>query len=403
MTSPKLHIAIPAIQELEYLHFTLQDIAKQDFKGDFSVTICVNQPDEWWDDPDKVALCESNLQLIQYLEQFELFPITILDHSSKGKGWIGKKHGVGQARKTLFDSILKKADSEDILISLDADTRFGSCYFQSILERFTQNEVSVISVPYYHQLTDDDRANRAILRYELYMRNYMLNMYEIRSPYNFTAVGSAIACRIGALQKIGGITPMKSGEDFYLLQKFRKMGFVSNFNTEPVYPATRFSSRVYFGTGPAMIKGDTGDWNSYPIYHHSLFQQIRETYDLIPELYLKDLKTPFLTFLEEQYQESDLWTPLRKNFKTLPLFERGFHEKADGLRILQYLKATNQVVGFDDSASFWYNFSHFFPTVEVEFAKDRPQLEALKTEELAILRDLFFQKEMELRFSEKNG
>ena len=398
-----LHIAIPAINEMAYLPFTLEDIGNQHCTCTFTVYVCINQPDAWWEDPEKRGVCEQNQELIQFLHQYPHFPIVVLDFSSKGKGWQGKKHGVGWARKALFDHILQTSSDDDIIISLDADTRFGASYFQSIFDQFSKSSINTISVPYYHKLIEDDRANRAILRYELYMRNYVLNMYEIGSPFNFTAIGSAIAMRVKGLRKIGGITPMKSGEDFYLLQKFRKMGPISNWNSELVYPATRFSSRVYFGTGPAMIKGDAGDWSSYPIYHFSLFQEIKNTYDQLETLFKTDIDTPFLDFLKEQYQENDLWGPLRKNFKEFRLFTRAFHEKADGLRILQYLKSENQNISKDDNQSFLENLHHFFKEESAIVDTKTVDLEQLSTLELNAYRDLFFEKEQQLRFSEKNG
>lgn len=402
MKTAHLHIAIPAIDELKYLPNTLEDIAKQQFIGSFTVYICVNQPDEWWDDPEKVEVCKHNQQLIAYLKEYEKYPITILDYATKGKGWQGKKHGVGWARKALFDHILQLADDDDVIVSLDADTHIPELYFNALYERYYKTSVSVISNPYFHLLTEDDRANRAILRYELYMRNYAINMFMIQSPYNFTAIGSAISIRVSALRKIGGITPMKSGEDFYLLQKLRKMGPVSNRNEIMVYPAARFSSRVYFGTGPAMIKGDQGDWTSYPIYHHTLFEEIRQCYAQIEPLYHSNISSPFLDFLKEQYQEADLWGPLRKNSKTLGQFTKAFHEKADGLRILQFLKATNQALNYDDLHSLKENYTHFFMEDPPLFLKNKNSFDALSTEELDQLRAKLFEKESNFRFSENN-
>lgn len=402
MKTPHLHIAIPAIDELNFLPNTLEDIAKQQFIGSFTVYICVNQPDEWWDDPEKVEVCHHNQQLIEYLKQYHEYPITILDYSTKGNGWQGKKHGVGWARKALFDHILQIADSDDVIVSLDADTHIPELYFNALYERYSKNSVSVISNPYFHLLTEDDRANRAILRYELYMRNYAINMFMIQSPYNFTAIGSAISIRVGALRKIGGITPMKSGEDFYLLQKLRKMGPVSNQNEMIVYPAARFSSRVYFGTGPAMIKGDQGDWNSYPIYHYTLFEEIGHCYAQIETLYDSDISSPFIDFLKEQYQEDDLWGPLRKNSKTLGQFTKAFHEKADGLRILQYLKATNQSLKYDDLISLKENFFHFFKEEAPPFLLTKNSFDSITTIDLDQLRVKLFEKESNFRFSENN-
>jgi len=379
----KLYIAIPALDELDFLPRTLAAIEKQKTEFPFSVYICVNQPDSWWNNPEKIEICKNNQKLLKYLNSLKSFKsfksLIILDKSSPSNGWKSATHGVGWARKTLFDEILKTANDEDVIISLDADTLFNEFYFQSIGENFSKNNIEVISVPYYHKLTEDESANRAILRYEIYMRNYFINMHRIGSPYTFTAIGSAIALQIKALRKIRGITPLSSGEDFYLLQKLRKMTPISNYNSELVYPAARFSSRVFFGTGPAMIKGNQGDWESYPIYHHSLFDTIKETYDIIPELFTEDKETEFINFLKEQYKTDDLWAPLRKNYKTLPQFTRAFHEKADGLRILQFLKAKNNALKTSSSV---------ISQLDAEF---------VETSSLLEIREVLFEKEMSLR------
>jgi len=342
-----LFIAIPALDELEFLPQTLAAVAKQKNSYPFTVYICVNQPESWWDDPEKIEVCYNNRELLKILNGFHTFNLKIIDKSSPTLGWKKKELGVGWARKTIFEEIMKIADHEDVIISLDADTLFDENYFQSIGENFTQNKVDVISVPYYHKLTEDENANRAILRYEIYLRNYFINMHRIGSPYTFTAIGSAIALKVKALRKIRNITPLSSGEDFYLLQKLRKMTSISNYNSALVYPAVRFSTRVPFGTGPAMIKGSSGRWESYPIYHPSLFDSIEDTYRIIPKLFTEDVETEFIDFLKMQYKTGDLWSLLRRNFKTLSQFTRAFHEKADGLRILQFLKAKHQTTDYE--------------------------------------------------------
>lgn len=392
-----LHIAIPVMGEWHYLPATLRAIERQVTTYPFTVYLCVNQPDDWWEKDDKRQICEDNQQMLRELEQWKNLPLQVMDYSSRGKGWRGKRRGVGQARKVLFDEILRKGTSQDILVSLDADTLFSPNYFQAIGDFFTLTpDANVLSAPYLHPLTDDERANRSMLRYEIYMRSYLINLFLINSPYAFTALGSAIAARLEILQKIGGITPMKSGEDFYLLQKLRKMNFIHQWLAEIVYPAARFSDRVYFGTGPAMIKGDSGDWSSYPIYHHAIFQEIQQTYQLIPSLYEKDIETPFITFLQTQFNEPDLWTPLRKNSPTVAQFTKAFHEKADALRILQYAKWEQSQRETTDEEATRDNFLHFFGKIPHCIAKSF-HFSTLTVDELDDIRQQLFQYEMELR------
>ena len=336
------------------------------------------------------------------LRQESRFPLEVLDFSSPGNGWKGKNFGVGWARKVLFNKILAEAVPEDLIVSMDADTRFGENYLASVMSQMQLSpQWLALSAPYYHELTGDDTFDRAILRYELFMRNYAINMIEISSPYAFTAIGSAIVVRCGALRKIGGITPMKSGEDFYLMQKLRKMGAVGTYCAECVHPAARFSSRVDFGTGPAMMKGANGDWTSYPIYHHTLFQKVEATYQIIEELYEHDVNTDFTHFLQEQFKTEELWEPLRANVKNKSQFARAFHEKADGLRILQFLKMEQKRANIPDEVALFDNLNRFFNTEERNqiqslFSSNQP-LESLSTSALNAIRNLMFKAEMRKR------
>lgn len=333
MSLPKLHIAIPLMDELENIPVLIENIRIQTYKN-YQVWICVNQPEVWHDDPMKIPVCERNAETIKYINSQIDFPIRLLDFSTKGNGWRGKKHGVGIARKVLMDSINKVADANDIIISLDGDTEFNPNYFQSIIANFNQNPLfPAISIPYYHRLTGNKKEDRAILRYEIYMRYYELNLRRIGSPYAFTALGSAMACKISAYRRIGGMTPKKSGEDFYFLQKLVKFKPILTKNSEWVYPAARFSDRVFFGTGPAMIKGDSGDWTSYPIYRWELFDEIKEAFDLFPILFKNDIETPIDSILGEGWAQK-----LRENCRSKEVFIKACHDKFDGLRTLQFLK-----------------------------------------------------------------
>ena len=388
----KLYIAIPALDELEYLPQTLNAISKQKTDYPFQVYICVNQPDMWWKDKEKIKICKNNQELLGFLKNFKDFDIHTIDKTSINKGWLGKCVGVGWARKTLFEEILEIASPEDVLISLDADTLFNESYFQSIGENFTQNKIDILALPYYHKLTNNDESDRAILLYEIYLRSYFINMHRIGSPYAFTAIGSAIAVKVKTLKKIRGITPLNSGEDFYLIQKLRKMSPISNYNTEIVFPAARFSTRVPFGTGPTMIRFRSGNFQSYHYYHESLFDKIKDTYDIIPELFTVNKETEFVEFLKKQYKTDDLWGPLRKNSKTLQQFTRAFHEKADGLRILQFLKAKHESNN-TLSPSYNHSFSERNSFLSLNI------FNKLSINELNKIRNDLFEKEMILRKS----
>ncbi len=394
----KIYIALPVMDEPDYMSSVIKSVKKQTYKN-YELFVCVNQPDDWWSQTEKINICENNLRSIEYLKSIREFPITIIDRCSKGNGWKGKKYGVGWARKTLMDAINKIADKNDIIISLDADTVFSENYFQSVINNFIQNPDAVaLSVPYYHNLTNDETANRAILRYEIYIRYYSINLTKINNPYNFTALGSAIALPVWAYRGINGITPHKSGEDFYFLQKLRKFGEIILWNNEKVYPAARFSNRVFFGTGPAMIKGRSGDWSSYPVYYYSLFNDVGKTYDLFSSLFYNDIKTPMSDFLESQFN-LNLWKPIRENCKTEDKFIKACRNKVDGLRILQYLKSKQKEINLTDEECLMEFLKKFYKNqikdLNVNF--DKFSFQNSKIEELNEIRDFLINKEKEYK------
>jgi len=197
------------------------------------------------------------------------------------------------------------------------------------------------------------------------------------------------------------MTPKTSGEDFYFLQKLRKYGRMLFWNDEKVFPEARFSDRVFFGTGPAMIKGDSGDWSSYPIYPLELFDEIWETYEMLPSFFINTQTTPVVKFLSVLLKEKDPFELLRKNFKTAENFVRACHEKFDGLRILQFLKANQKKYPGTDE-------EHLMKFLQGNY--DQSQLRNLGIDlssfsfeksplaDLEKLRLLLFEKEEESRF-----
>ncbi len=345
--STKVFVALPVLNEFDNIpHIINNLLTQQDVETE--LIVCVNQPDEWWSIPDKKHICEGNRQTLQYLFSLEEPGITIIDKSSPGNGWKGKKHGVGWARKTAMDVASAKANDDDIIVSVDADTWYPEDFLNDIVKSLNQYpKAAGFSAPYYHQLTGNSVTDRCILRYEIYMRNYALNMLLIKSPYAFSAIGSGMATTAKMYRKVSGLTPKLSGEDFYFIQKLRKAGPIIINGKEIIYPASRFSDRVYFGTGPAMIKGRSGNWDSYPIYPQELFSNIKVLYDSFNDLFYRNLETPVDSFLIESFllksnNLEELWNPLRANTTNPAQFVKAASHKIDALKILQYLKQTER-------------------------------------------------------------
>lgn len=399
MKASKIHIALPVLNESNNLPAFIDCLKTQSVK-DFRLVACINQYEAWWDDAEKATQCRDNQKSIEFLQSISGMDIQIIDRSSKGKGWPRKKGGVGHARKTAMDLIAETAADNDLIVSVDADTFYPPDYLASLQKSFHEQPKMVgMAVPYYHKL-DGNETDRLILRYEIYMRYYALNMLRINNPYAFTALGSALAFPVWAYKKVGGLTPVLSGEDFYFLQKLVKNGGIGVWTDTTAYPSPRFSDRVLFGTGPALIKGNSGNWDSYPIYHYQLFDGVEKTFRLFPSLFEKDIPTPMDGFLKKQFNTEHLWQPLRKNYKDIDNFVKACMNKVDGLRILQYLRQEQRKIKCNNEDLL---ISFLSKQLEHRLEKDiRAQLAELSFEGSPILllnqiRDLLFAEETKVR------
>lgn len=392
MSYSHVSVAIPMMAELANLPMMLRQLREQRHR-DFSVYCCVNQPET-----DRSEIFEENQETLRLLGEVNDLDLHLIDRSSPGCGWSGKRKGVGWARKELFNAIVSEQSEEELIVSMDADTEFSPTYLEAVLHAMNRHpEWSALSVPYYHPLNGDELQDRALLRYECYMRHYLINLLLIGNPYAFSALGSAMVFSTRAYRRVGGITPLQGGEDFYLLQKFAKTGIVGRKLEECVRPQGRISHRVPFGTGPAVAQGvctygDGGDMEcGYPFYPHAAFAAVRETFKMMPRLYYTDEETPMSAFLRQQLDTDNLWEPLRKNFKTRDLFVHACHERVDGLRILQYLK-TQLTPGTSNNAEFVSFCQQQGIAVPPDFSFATSPIG-----EIDALRDALFALEMRLR------
>jgi len=349
---PAVHVAIPVQDEIDLLVHCI-DALRQQRQVRFTTWFCVNQPEDWHDSPARQAVCANNQDSLKLLRGITDLDIRIIDRSSPGRGWPPKRGGVGHARKELMDAIAEEAEPQALMVSLDADTLIPPLYLRSLVSAFARHPAAcAMAARYYHPLARDEAVTRAMLRYEIYMRFYALNLWRIRSPYSFTALGSAIALPVHIYLQLGGLTPRTSGEDFYFLQKLAKHGRVLHWSDEPVAPATRKSWRVPVGTGQAIVAACEGAYpDRYPLYEPALFDRIQSTTDSFPDLFTTSVSTPLDDFLGEKTNTTDPWQSLRENNKALDRFVRACHQRLDGLRILQYLKAEYRLAPSEDSTT----------------------------------------------------
>lgn len=248
-------IVIPSLAESAWLPQTLDSLVSDITlaKSSLAVIFVINNR------LDATAEERHDNQLsLKYLREARArlpFRLGIVDASSLGLELPLKEGGVGLARKLGHDLLLPflhYSNVDPIIISLDADTLVKPGYAAAVVNHFRSSSKGGAVIHFEHLPAKSEVEERAIERYELFIRCYVAGLEYAGSPYAFHTVGSAMACRASAYLKCGGMNRRRAGEDFYFLQSLAKTSGVVQVKGTVVYPSPRRSTRVPFGTGRAV-------------------------------------------------------------------------------------------------------------------------------------------------------
>lgn len=169
-----------------------------------------------------------------------------------------KKAGVGLARKIGMDEAVRRFDflneENGVIVCYDADCTCSPDYLRQIEQSFCNGPVPNAGLAYFeHNIkSKNPKIDGAIVDYELHLRYYVQALKYAGFPFAYHTVGSCICVPSNVYQKQGGMNTRKAGEDFYFLQRVFPLGNIENINSAKVYPSSRPSDRVPFGTGRAV-------------------------------------------------------------------------------------------------------------------------------------------------------
>jgi hypothetical protein len=341
-------VVIPALAEGQNLFATLQTLARNpvEFLSRFLILVVVNHRED-----AAQADKDDNRQTLFRLKGQGSLPETLqigwVDAASPGKELPLKTGGVGLARKIGLDLALSRlnfAAGEPILISLDADTLVRPDYLPALCRHFLSAARPGAVISFCHQPGADPEEARAISRYELFLRSYVLGLSLAGSPYAFHTVGSAMACPARAYAGMGGMNLRAAAEDFYFLQHLAKTGGIDQVRGTVVYPSPRTSHRVPFGTGRSMSRMLAGERDAVMFYDPACFQILKAWLDLVSrnpaaaaepiasqaEKISKDLASHL-----EKIGFTGVWEKLQKNFRDQKNLLSGFHSWFDGLKTMK--------------------------------------------------------------------
>lgn len=275
-------VVIPVLAESDNLKVLLQSL-KNCTLPDIKVLIIFvinnveNSSDEIIND-NKAAY--KYLQIEIDKNEIDNLKFAVVDAYSTGFSTDKKNGGVGLARKIGMDIALNYFDyticGNNALVCLDADCTVSSNYLSQIKTQFVDNNYGAAYMNYQHPFPEDKESLKAIICYEIFLRYYLLGLFYAESKFAVQTIGSTMICSPKAYVKIGGMNKRKAAEDFYFMEALAKNYKTHSIKNSFVFPSSRGSWRVPFGTGQRVNRFLQKSQNEYLLYSISSFKILRE-------------------------------------------------------------------------------------------------------------------------------
>ncbi len=288
--------------------------------------------------------------------------------------WAGelkkKFAGPGLARKIGMDEAarrLKRAGhSNGLIVSYDADCTCEGNYLSELYGLYRAKGDFRGCAVYYEHVPEPDEKELSlnIVNYELHLRYYSGALAYAGYPFPFHTIGSTMTVSARAYTGAGGMNRRKAGEDFFFLQKIFPDGGFYNLNRTVVYPSSRKSDRVPFGTGATMLKLGKRQLISYLTYNMKSFYALRDFLLLADRWYgmndpevqktLERLPSAMSTWLKKNDFAGQI-RRIRDNSATPQTFRKSFFRWFSRFQVLKYVHFARD---------------HFYPDVDVSAATD---------------------------------
>lgn len=278
---------------------------------------------------------------------FKHIDICIIDRWSLNQCWTDED-GVGRARKIGMDSLLSAILDSRIkspwIFTTDADALAPEDYFLSIVDSPDKETPSAYVFDYSHLPEGSDTQIAAINAYESYLKYYVHGLTWAGSPYNYHALGSLLAIHSSAYVKVRGMPKRLAGEDFYILNKLRKIGPITALKSK-ILLSGRYSNRTPFGTGMSVkeIERLLKSKQSYKTYHPQVFVQLKSWLQEAESSVINSSWTPQSHHKQHAHILSQIgvFDSLEKSLKvrTQPKDRlKAFHDCFDGFKTLRFLQ-----------------------------------------------------------------
>jgi hypothetical protein len=348
-------IVIPALAEFENIKNLLSSLSQNqpDYFNDVLILFVINnsplEKDEFkYDNSFSLQLLRDIINKRNKEDNFinEIISsglnIGLIDASSEGNELPSKDAGAGLARKIGMDAALTFINYQEIsnpfIVCLDADCKVSKNYLTELINSFLKKNTTSAFINFEHTPEGSSEQRSALICYENYLRYYVLSLKLAGSHFAFHTIGSTMACSCSNYIKAGGMNKRKAGEDFYFMEKLGKISDVEYIKNTTVYPSSRTSWRVPFGTGQRINRFLSGIQNEYMLYSFDSFLILKE--------WLTVFNDPDRIEAQELLSEAGNINPSLYNF----LLENNFEYSWE--KILRNSKTKEQV---NKQKLFWFD------------------------------------------------
>ncbi|GAA6152402.1 hypothetical protein [Pseudoteredinibacter isoporae] len=298
-----------------------------------------------------------HLKLIQWRNNSALL---LIDRFSPGRQ-IPEHQGVGLARKIAADIAAKLMIDGFIrrrwIYSSDADCRWPTNYFitptapndkqLSGLKPAHGKRIVAAHFSFQHSpcnnntLTEQTKhdVHAATRLYEQSLHYYRDGLNWAGSPYDFYTIGSCLAFDVEAYCEVRGFPCRAAGEDFYLLNKLAKLGYICQLDSQVISIESRLSQRAPFGTGPAVsgILAQQVSHDDFPSYHPQCFAHLKTLLDSAFEIIIEEQGEAIILSALKTLGAKKFRRHLEQQHVKTEQFEREFHTWFDGFRTLKFI------------------------------------------------------------------
>lgn len=272
--------------------------------------------------------------------------VLLVDRFDRGAK-LPAREGVGRARKIGADIALALIAASVVdsrwIHSGDADAHLPLDYFFAV----PKAAAAVAGVLPFRHRCGDDAVGAATRLYELSLEYHVAGLRWAASPYGFHSVGSTLVVRADAYAQVRGFPRRAGGEDFYLLNKLAKIGDVASPTAPVIELDARASTRVPFGTGPAVARlvsrleaGE--DLAGIALFHHpEVFRQLKLCLAAWPQIHRNEISD---TDISPQSRDAlaalgfaQALSHARRHSRSETQFVRQLNTWFDGFRTLKFL------------------------------------------------------------------